>query len=278
MAQPLTTVQYSQLLTHLIMELFRERGQIVSAPTAESDKDPEKLWPVFRALVNTREPNPASPEFLAEQDKLLTSMIEADGVVPVSRTVPVPGNPRLRVWQGDIVDMEADGIVNAANSEMLGCWIPGHNCIDNQIHTFAGVQLRIKCAEIMQAQGFKEPVGLAKVTPAYNLPARYVIHTVGPQIAEGARPTADDRDKLKSCYRSCLDAALAHDMKSIVFCGISTGVFGFPAKEAARIATGEVTRWLEEHPDVDITVVFDTYEDADWDIYVKQLKMNRGFV
>ena len=183
MAQPLTTAQYGQLLTHLIMELFRERGQAVSAPTMASDKDPEKLWPVFRALVNTREPAPASPEFLAEQDKLLTSMIAADGIVPVDRTVPVPGNPRLRVWQGDIVDMEADGIVNAANSELLGCWVPGHNCIDNAIHTFAGVQLRLKCAEIMQAQGFREPVGLAKVTLGYNLPARYVIHTVGPQIA-----------------------------------------------------------------------------------------------
>ena len=140
---------------------------------------------------------------------------------------------------------------------MLGCWVPGHHCIDNAIHTYAGVQLRMECDKLMKEQGHEEPTGTAKVTSAYNLPSKYIVHTVGP-IANG-NPTPKHKRELASCYKSCLDEAAKHDMHSIAFCGISTGVFGFPEKEASQIAVDTVEAWLASHPETDMTVVFNVF-------------------
>ena len=210
---------------------------------------------LLRALSNIWEPQPLSDEFLAAQDAELQAQLTDKGVVENVG----------ELWQGDITRLQVDAIVNAANSQMLGCWVPGHHCIDNAIHTFAGVQLRLACAELMDARGYEEPTGMAKITPAYNLPSRHVIHTVGP-IAQG-RPTARHRLQLASCYRSCLDLAAKGGLHSVVFCCISTGIFGFPQREAAEIAVRVVREWLDAHEDMDVTVVFNVFSCEDEAIY-----------
>ncbi|HWQ07848.1 MAG TPA: macro domain-containing protein, partial [Holophaga sp.] len=178
-------------------------------------------WRLFRALVNLRAPGPASAAFLDVQDRVLASVIAAKGITRSRELVPVQG--RLHLWQGDITTLDVDGIVNAANSALLGCFHPCHDCIDNVIHTHAGVQLRQACAEIMAQQGHPEPVGQAKLTPGFNLPARHVLHTVGP-IIDG--PLAEEqRRQLASCYHACLDLAESQGLASLAFCCISTGVY-----------------------------------------------------
>lgn len=227
-------------------------------------------WALFRALVNVREPWPADERFLAAQDQVLRELIARKGITSADGLAPVPGDPRLRLWRGDITTLEADAIVNAANSRLLGCWVPGHHCIDNAIHTYAGVQLRLACNNIMRAQGFDEPTGSAKVTEAFNLPSRLVVHTVGP-IANG-QPTERQRAQLASCYASCLDAAHERGAQSIAFCCISTGVFGFPQGEAARIAVGAVRRWLDEHGPHAPLVVFNVFGQTDEALYRSLLR------
>lgn len=244
-------------------ELVRERDE--EMPGAETV---DELWDEFRALVNTRPPWPASDEFLAAQDELLQGLIAEAGVSGVEDTVPSSLDERLRLWRGDITTFDADAIVNAANSKMLGCWVPRHYCIDNAIHTYAGVQLRIECARIMHEQGYDEPTGQAKITPAYNLPSRFVIHTVGP-IAKG-HPTRKHRQQLASSYTSCLDLAAGAGLHSLVFCGISTGVFGFPQDEAAEIAVRTVSDWLDEK-ESSLTVVFNVFSVSAERIYRRLL-------
>lgn len=249
-------------------ELCAERG--IEAPESHS---PEELWPIFRALVNTRQPLPASTSFLKAQDELLRGLIADAGVHSIDEATPSPTDPRLRLWRGDITTLAADAIVNAANSQMLGCWVPGHHCIDNAIHTYAGVQLRAECARIMSEQGTEEPTGQAKVTGAYNLPAQRVIHTVGP-IANGC-PTARHRSQLAMCYRSCLDAAETERLHSVAFCCISTGIFGFPQKEAAEIAVRTVRAWLDRIGS-DMTVIFNVFGSEDERIYRELLSIHTG--
>ena len=222
-------------LTYCVRYLAEERfGAKKARETASSlEGDERGLFEAYRALANVREPMPAADE-------------------------------RLSLWRGDIATLAADVVVNAANSRMLGCWVPGHHCIDNAIHTYAGIQLRAECARIMQAQGRPEPTGLAKMTGAYNLPAKWVVHTVGP-IADG-NPDDEDRALLASCYESCLDAARETGAESIAFCCIGTGVFGFPQKEAAEIAVRTVRRWLDGNGP-GIHVVFDVFLESDERIY-----------
>ena len=248
-----------ELLKSLVAGLCAERD---NEPLETEDLD--ELWDAFRALVNTRPPIPANKEWLAMQDELLQGMIADAGISTIDDATLSPCDPRLCLWLGDITTLAADAIVNAANSQMLGCWVPGHYCIDNAIHTFAGVQLRAKCARIMEAQGHEEPTGMAKITAAYNLPAKHVIHTVGP-IANG-HPTDEHREQLASCYRSCLDLAAQNGLCSIAFCCISTGVFGFPQEEAAPIAVNTVRRWLDEN-DTGMNVVFNVFGKKDESIY-----------
>ena len=174
---------------------------------------------LLRALMNVRPPMPLAPDFLAVQDALLSAEREARGVVDGAALPAVPAEPRLALWRGDITRLWADAIVNAANSRLLGCFVPCHGCIDNAIHTFAGVQLRLACAELMRAQGHEEEAGGAKITPAFNLPCRYVLHTVGPIIYGSV--TAEDRQLLASCYRSCLELAKRYDLENVAFCCIS---------------------------------------------------------
>ncbi len=254
-----------ELLAQLVSALEDERG--ASAGSIVATDDP---WLQFRALVNTRPPWPAADDFLAAQDELLRGMIAEAGVHDIAEADTCTFDPRLRLWRGDITTLAADAIVNAANSQMLGCWAPLHYCIDNAIHTFAGVQLRIECARIMNAQGHEEPTGRAKVTPAYNLPSKRVIHTVGP-IANG-RPTDVHRRQLAECYESCLDAAAAENLRSIAFCCISTGVFGFPQREAADIAVRTVRAWLDAHR-ADLAVVFNVFGAKDEGIYRQALAL-----
>lgn len=266
-------------LLELIEYLFEERnqGDQAIAVRTQEKRTPlpdDRLWDLFRALVNTREAAPASERFLELQDDLLKTMIAETGIAHVGDADPSPIDPRIRLWRGDITTIAADGIVNAANSQMLGCWVPGHHCIDNAIHTFAGVQLRLACSNLMQAQGHEEPTAEAKVTDAFNLPSKYIIHTVGP-IANG-NPTAQHRSQLARCYEKCLDAAAEHHMESIAFCCISTGVFGFPQQEAAEIAVHAVRSWLASHgydpngsenENGGMTVVFNVFGAADEEIY-----------
>lgn len=224
----------------------------------------DELFRMFRNLVNTREPAKAPDGFLEVQDRMLKGVIEDAGITDASTLSRVPCDERISLWRGDITTLKADAIVNAANSQMLGCWVPGHYCIDNAIHTFAGIQLRRECYEMMMEQRYEEPTGQAKITDAYNLPAEHVIHTVGP-IANG-RPTQEDARLLASSYISCLDEAAKNGCGSIAFCCISTGVFGFPQKEAADIAVSTVRNWLDEH-NSNMHVIFNVFSEKDEELY-----------
>ena len=186
----------------------------------------------------------------------------------------MPLRDGLCVWRGDITRLKADAIVNAANSGMTGCWHPNHNCIDNCIHTYAGVQLRLKCAELMAAQGYAEPTGQAKITPAYNLPSRYVIHTVG-TICERGVVTPGNVRELKSCYRACMDIADANGLTSIAFSCISTGVFGFPQKRGAEIAVETVRECLSRGSRLE-KVVFNVFKPEDEAYYLDMLRGDRS--
>lgn len=260
------------LVRMLIEERFGKDASELERVTAIDSED--ELFQMYRNLVNTREPIPAPDGFLPIQDRVLQSIIEDAGITNAAALPRVPLDARLSLWRGDITTLAIDAIVNAANSRMLGCWVPGHYCIDNAIHSFAGVQLRLECARLMRRQGYEEPTGRAKVTPAYNLPAQYVIHTVGP-VANG-HPSARDRELLAQSYASCLDAAIAIGCKSIAFCCISTGVFGFPQEEAAEIAVRTVRKWLDAH-EPNLHVVFNVFGPKDEEIY-RELLYNARFV
>ena len=249
------------MMTELISYFAHEQG--LTVPGTEGALE-EQLWVVLRALMNTRPAGLPPERIVAVQDQLLQHIIAERGVATVDDTALVPGYPALRLWRGDITTLAVDAIVNAANSQMTGCWAAGHECIDNAIHTFAGVQLRNYCAQLMAAQGELESTGRAKLTPAFNLPAEYVIHTVGP-IAQG-NPTPIHAEQLARCYVSCLDAARAAGVQTLALCGISTGVFGYPARAAARIAVTTVKRWLAQH-DTSLTVIFNVFSEHDEAIY-----------
>lgn len=222
---------------------------------------------VLRGLMNLRGPKPLNPEFILLQDRLLQDELLEKGVIDVF-TLPGTSYPRIALFQGDITRLKADAIVNAANSQMLGCFVPGHNCIDNCIHSAAGLQLREACAKLMQQQGHEEKTGGAKITLGYNLPCRYVIHTVGPIVE--VRPTSQNQKDLASCYTACLDVARSYKLKSIVFPCISTGLFNYPQKEAARMAVDTVDQYMVEHPDSPV-VIFDTFKDEDYRYYAQLL-------
>ena len=229
---------------HYLNEALLEEMPQYRREAGRLPQDAESQRYFLRCLMNVREPRALSPRFLQAQDELLQAEREEKGIVHVADLPAVPGDERIVLWQGDITRLDADAIVNAANAQLLGCFRPGHNCIDNVIHSAAGLQLREECASIMRAQGHEEPTGQAKITKGYNLPAKHVLHTVGP-IIEGPL-TEKDRELLASCYRSCLKLAEENRLKSVVFCCISTGVFRFPKEEAARIAVSTVRGYLEK--------------------------------
>lgn len=250
----------------LIQSLLRERPscqkQII--PT-----DAERQRILLRGLMNVRNPHPVSPEFLETQDTYLWEETAKKGITDI-RDLP-PLQPGLYLWQGDITTLKCDAIVNAANSGLTGCYIPNHRCIDNAIHTYAGVELRLACEAIIRAQGHPEPTGRAKITPAFNLPCKYVLHTVGPII--GSQVTGRDKSLLASCYRSCLELAAIYDLESVAFCCISTGEFHFPNDLAAEIAVGTVKEFLKQQTSVK-KVIFNVFKDLDRQIYRRLLGEN----
>lgn len=227
---------------------------------------------LLRSLMNVRPPKPLKREFLETQDELLSAEREEKGVTAADTMPVTASHPRIAVWQGDITRLRADAIVNAANSALLGCFCPCHGCIDNAIHSAAGLQLRDACNEIMRRQGYPEPNGQAKLTPGWNLPAKYVLHTVGPIIY--GRVTQQDRDELASCYRSCLKLAAEHGLKSVAFCCISTGEFHFPNQEAAEIAVKTVMEFLRQNTSIQ-KVIFNVFKDIDAKIYRSLLGPDR---
>ena len=248
----------------LIQSLLNERPscqkQIIPA-----DSERQKI--LLRGLMNVRRPVRIGADFLQVQDDYLQDETAAKGITDVADLTPV--QPGLYLWQGDITTLKCDAIVNAANSGMTGCYIPNHRCIDNAIHTFAGVELRLACAELMEQQGHPEPTGQAKITPAFNLPCRYVLHTVG-SIIDGP-VTQRDRDLLASCYRSCLELAAENGLESVAFCCISTGEFHFPNNLAAEIAVRTVKEFLKKQTSVK-KVIFNVFKDLDKAIYEKLLR------
>ena len=222
---------------------------------------------LYRSLVNVRSADEISAEYLAAEDEYLRQKTAEKGITDIADLSPIEDN--IYLWCGDITTLKCGAIVNAANSGMTGCYQPCHKCIDNCIHTFAGIRLRLECAGIMEKQGYPEPTGQAKITLAYNLPCDYVIHTVGPIVS--GKLTAEHCRLLKSCYRSCLEIAVQNGIDSIAFCCISTGVFGFPKQEAAEIAVNTVRGFLKSHG---IKVIFNVFASEDYDIYRKILGEN----
>ncbi|MBQ6198835.1 MAG: protein-ADP-ribose hydrolase [Bacteroidales bacterium] len=222
----------------------------------------EERQALMRSLLNIRMPLPVTQEFLQAQDAELQAQLADKGVVEINRQ-------GLVEWQGDITSLKVDAIVNAANSRMLGCFVPMHRCIDNAIHSAAGVQLRLACQEMMQ--GGEEPTGSARITPGFNLPAKYVLHTVGP-IVTTARPLRQQEVQLASCYRSCLELADKNGLRSIAFCCISTGEFRFPNDLACEIAVQTVRDYLASNPKTNLkTIVFNTFKDIDHELYSNAL-------
>lgn len=248
---------------YLIKELVKEQPQYNDIAIPQEEDAQRRL---LRSLMNVRMPGKISQEFLKEQDTYLRLINEEKGTVSIDSLQEI--QPDIYVWKGDITRLNAGAIVNAANSGMTGCYQPCHNCIDNCIHTYAGIELRNKCAEIMELQGYEEPAGKAKITPAYNLPCDYVIHTVGPIVS--GRLTGEHERLLASCYESCLSLADSYDIKSISFCCISTGVFMFPNDRAAEIAVDTVRNYKKKTGN-SIKVIFNVFKDMDEQIYKKIL-------
>ncbi len=253
----------SERRMYLIKELLAEQPGYGDIEIPANASEQRRL---LRSLMNVRMAAPVDNEFLQVQDAYLQEINEEKGYVTLADMEELQED--LYLWRGDITRLVVGAIVNAANSGMTGCYQPCHNCIDNCIHTYAGVQLREFCNEMMQEQGYAEPTGQAKITPAYNLPCDYVIHTVGP-IVQG-RLTRKEEELLRSCYRSCLELAEEKGIESIAFCCISTGVFCFPNDRAAEIAV-ETVKDHKAQTGSDIKVVFNVFKEEDERIYRRLL-------
>ena len=258
-------------LNYLVEEFKADSVQYKDLQTPE---DTEGKRRILRSLMNIRMPRKMDEAVLAVQDEYLQERIRENGIVELADIPVIRGG--MSIWQGDITRLAVDAIVNAANSQMLGCFVPMHTCIDNCIHTFAGVQLRDECARQMEqlksryGRDYEQPTALPMLTDAYNLPARKVIHIVGP-IVQG-RLTASLENDLAACYRNTLDMCLENGLKSVAFCCISTGVFHFPNKRAAEIAVQTVTGWLSEHPGGMERVIFNVFKDEDKAYYEQLLQ------
>lgn len=222
---------------------------------------------LLRTLMNVWEVEELPDEFYRLQDEYLQEKLAQTELTNLEQLTEVEKN--IYLWQGDITTLKVDTIVNAANKALLGCFIPHHRCIDNAIHSKAGVQLRQECFDIMQKQGEYEKTGQAKLTSGYNLPAKYVLHTVGPIIYDKVEES--DKELLASCYRNCLELAVKNGIKSVAFCCISTGEFRFPNELAAEIAVSTVRTFIKNHPESEIKVVFNVFKDSDFNIYRKIL-------
>lgn len=256
---------HSEKRLYLIKELLSELPQYRDMEIPDNTEEQKHL---LRGLMNIRAPRPIGTEFLKVQDEYLSEEVREKGIID-SDTLPVsPINNRLVLWRGDITTLKVDGIVNVANRALRGCFVPCHSCVDNIIHSVSGIQLRLACDKLMTEQGHDEPTGKAKITPAYNLPCRFVLHTVGPIVAD--RLTETHCRQLADCYKSCLELASGKGLRSIAFCCISTGEFRFPQKKAAEIAVQTVTEFLQTNVQIE-KVVFNVFKQEDYDIYKKLL-------
>lgn len=260
----------SERRRYLIQKLLNEQKEYSNYSIPEDSQGQKDL---LRGLLNVRAPKVLSREFLKIQDEYLKEETEKKGITELDDLTPVEQG--IYLWQGDITTLRCDAIVNAANSGMTGCYVPNHRCIDNCIHTFAGVQLRLECARIMLEQGYEEPTGQAKITKAYNLPCNYILHTVGP-IIQG-KLTKRDEELLASCYRSCLELAEINRIRSIAFCCISTGEFHFPNQKAAEIAVQTVMEYRRKTGSR-MEVIFNVFKDLDKEIYGELLRTDRKTV
>ena len=259
-------MKQSERRIFLIKSLLQERTEYRDISISA---DTEQQKQLLRALMNVRAPQQIGTEFLRIQDEYLKYEIAAKGITDVAELTPVQQG--IYLWQGDITTLKCDAVVNAANSGMTGCYIPNHRCIDNAIHTFAGMQLRLICDNMMEQQGYPEPAGGAKITPAFNHPSRYVLHTVGPVIS--GKVKKHERELLASCYRSCLELAAKNKLESVAFCCISTGEFHFPNELAAEIAVQSVKEFFRLQTGVK-KVIFNVFKDLDKNIYQKLLGAN----
>ncbi|MCI8374469.1 MAG: protein-ADP-ribose hydrolase [Lachnospiraceae bacterium] len=253
---------HSEKRRYLIKELLAELPQYKYMEIPDNTEEQKRL---LRSLMNIRAPRPIGKEFLKVQDEYLSAEVAKKGITD-SDALPVsPANSRLILWRGDITTLKVDAIVNAANSALRGCFVPCHSCVDNIIHSVSGIQLRLACDKLMTEQGHDEPTGKAKLTPAFNLPCRYVLHTVGP-IVHG-QLTEQHCRQLADCYESCMEQLAAkHGLKSIAFCCISTGEFHFPQKKAAEIAVQTVTAYLQKDTQIE-KVIFNVFKQEDFDLY-----------
>ncbi len=256
--QPLSAEEKEAACDRLLRFLMRERGLIAAFSSGY-----EKKRALVRSQMNVRPALPVPADILATQDGLFWTESLERGIVHADDLPADKYGIALR--EGDITCLDADAIVNAGNKSLLGCFLPGHNCIDNIIHSAAGMQLRADCQRIISAIGHEEENGNARITRAYDLPARYVIHTVGPMV--GRNVTEQERADLRGCYLASLDLAAEMGLKSIAFCCVGTGVFNFPADEAAEIATGTVLKWKLRNPGYPLKVIFDTFRPRDTQIY-----------
>ena len=254
-----------RLNEYLLGEMPQYREQAKQFGTDEVSQ-----FRLFRSLVNVRPPKAADSESICLQDDFLQTETLDKGIMNFDDLAPI--DEGIYLWQGDITTLKCDAIVNAANSGMLGCFCPCHSCIDNAIHTYAGVQLRLECATLMREQGHEEPTGESKITSAYNLPSKYVIHTVGPIVS--GKVTTKDESLLASCYRSCLELAEQNKLESIAFCCISTGEFHFPNKRAAEIAMNTVKEY-KSATGSRIKVIFNVFKNDDYNIYRDLLGANK---
>ncbi len=246
----------------LLDYLINESTQYKDLYIPKKEREQKQL---LRALLNVRPAKMSSDTFLEIQDEYLQHEIQHKGITDC-KDLPFV-REKISIWQGDITTLRCGAIVNAANSAMLGCFVPCHGCIDNAIHTYAGIQLRMECHDIMRKQGSAEPTGHAKITRAYNLPCEYILHTVGPVIT--GKLTEMDCDLLASCYWSCLQLAEEHNVRSVAFCCISTGEFHFPNEKAAEIAIETVTKYLKKSKIE--RVIFNVFKDSDKAIYERLL-------
>ena len=247
----------------LIRELMKQMPEYAGYQIPKTEED---QWRLLRGLFNVRPPMPASDAFFKVQGEFLREMTRKKGITDAESLEPCKKDTRLILWRGDITTLRADAITNAANSQMLGCFRANHGCIDNIEHSMAGIEMRLACHELMQAQGWEEPPGRAKITSGYNLPAKYVLHTVGPIVT--GRLTQEHKRLLASCYKSCLALAAKNRCSSVAFCCISTGVFMFPKDKAAEIATATVSEYLNTHRDSPVRkVIFNVFSAEDYRIY-----------
>ena len=249
------------LLEGLVAEYKEKHNEHIDIPVNE-----EEQFTLFRSLCNIRPAGSMPAEWMKVQDEYLNELAREKGIVTINDMEKRA--PQIYLWQGDITRISVDAIVNAANNQLLGCFAPNHRCIDNTIHTFAGIELRMACSRMIEYMDMPEKTGVARKTYGFNLPAKHVIHTVGPIIYDS--PTDIEREQLASCYRSCLELANAYSLQSIAFCCISTGEFRFPNEDAAQIAIDTVRTYLKE-TNSKIQVVFNVFKDIDYDIYNKLL-------